>query len=194
MHLRCSEYHELSVASMKVLVLVEVVEVTGVSFEIGLRAVMGEGGSGILFICFEFESADGSDVGNCYNYDGGARGNRDNIIYGCSCGDVILMVVGYGYGELLVSLERIHGDWAHWALSDGSLNSEQGNQAKTHGNSRSKTEAKVLIVLLAVVAVGLFSFFLFKLWQRKKREEQYARLLKLFEEDDELEVELGLRD
>ncbi|KAF2293924.1 hypothetical protein GH714_005723 [Hevea brasiliensis] len=28
----------------------------------------------------------------------------------------------------------------------------------------------------------------------KKREEQYARLLKLFEEDDELEVELGLRD
>ncbi|KAL2939445.1 Aprataxin [Bienertia sinuspersici] len=33
-----------------------------------------------------------------------------------------------------------------------------------------------------------------KLWQKKKREEQYARLLKLFEEDDELEVELGLRD
>ncbi|XP_031264701.1 uncharacterized protein LOC116123050 [Pistacia vera] len=80
------------------------------------------------------------------------------------------------------------------ALSDGSLNSELGNQAKTHGNSHSKTGAKVLIVLLAVVAVGLFSFFLFKLWQRKKREEQYARLLKLFEEDDELEVELGLRD
>ncbi|KAJ0009894.1 hypothetical protein Pint_33168 [Pistacia integerrima] len=166
MHLRCSEYHELSVALMKVLVLVEVVELTGVSVEIGLRAVMGEGGSGILFICFELESglikflwqwpsviADGSDVGDCHNYDGGAR-----------------------------------------ALSDGSLNSELGNQAKTHGNSHSKTGAKVLIVLLAVVAVGLFSFFLFKLWQRKKREEQYARLLKLFEEDDELEVELGLRD
>ncbi|URD83670.1 hypothetical protein MUK42_23225 [Musa troglodytarum] len=28
-----------------------------------------------------------------------------------------------------------------------------------------------------------------KMWQKKKREEQHARLLKLFEEDDELEVE-----
>lgn len=41
--------------------------------------------------------------------------------------------------------------------------------------------------------VILFSFFLFKFWQ-KKWEEQHARLLKLFEEDDELELELGLRD
>lgn len=38
------------------------------------------------------------------------------------------------------------------------------------------------------------SFFLFKLWQKKKCDEQYARLLKLFEQDDELELELGLRD
>jgi cbb3-type cytochrome oxidase subunit 3 len=43
-------------------------------------------------------------------------------------------------------------------------------------------------------AIGFLAFFLFKFWQKKKREEQYARLLKLFEEDDELEVELGLRD
>jgi len=35
---------------------------------------------------------------------------------------------------------------------------------------------------------------LIKIWQKKKREEQHARLLKLFEDDDELEVELGIRD
>lgn len=49
-------------------------------------------------------------------------------------------------------------------------------------------------ILIAVVTLALLTFFLYKLWQKKKREEQYARLLKLFEEDDELEVELGLRD
>lgn len=52
----------------------------------------------------------------------------------------------------------------------------------------------VLVVLVVIVVVALFSFVLYKLWQKKKRAEQYARLLKLFEEDDELEVELGLRD
>uniref|UniRef100_A0A2P2K7Q2 Uncharacterized protein MANES_10G116200 n=1 Tax=Rhizophora mucronata TaxID=61149 RepID=A0A2P2K7Q2_RHIMU len=68
--------------------------------------------------------------------------------------------------------------------------------AKTdsHSTHNGNTGAKVVIIILAFVAVGLFSVLLFKLWQRKKREEQYARLLKLFEEDDELEVELGLRD
>lgn len=52
----------------------------------------------------------------------------------------------------------------------------------------------VVILCIAVAAVVGLSFFLFRLWQKKKREEQYARLLKLFEEDDELELELGLRD
>ncbi|XVF68276.1 hypothetical protein PTKIN_Ptkin10aG0191900 [Pterospermum kingtungense] len=68
------------------------------------------------------------------------------------------------------------------------------NSSKTKSNSNGNTGTKVVIILLGLVAVGLFSFFLFKLWQKKKRDEQYARLLKLFEEDDELEVELGLRD
>ncbi|GMH14367.1 hypothetical protein Nepgr_016208 [Nepenthes gracilis] len=56
------------------------------------------------------------------------------------------------------------------------------------------TGTKVLIICIVVIAVVLFSLFLFKMWQKKKREEHYARLLKLFEEDSELEVELGLRD
>ncbi|PRQ33998.1 hypothetical protein RchiOBHm_Chr5g0063911 [Rosa chinensis] len=53
---------------------------------------------------------------------------------------------------------------------------------------------KVVIVLLGVVAMVGFGVFLFRIWQRKKREEQHDRLLKLFEDDDELEVELGIRD
>ncbi|KAK7412002.1 hypothetical protein VNO78_03447 [Psophocarpus tetragonolobus] len=62
-----------------------------------------------------------------------------------------------------------------------------------HGIGRS-TSTIVVIVLFVLVLFSLLSFILFKLWRKKKREEQYARLLKLFEEDDELELELGLRD
>ncbi|KAM1032157.1 hypothetical protein ACFX15_035164 [Malus domestica] len=53
---------------------------------------------------------------------------------------------------------------------------------------------KAVIVLLGVAAIIGFCVFLFKIWQKKKREEQHARLLKLFEDDNELEVELGIRD
>ncbi|MBA0574913.1 hypothetical protein Golob_027434 [Gossypium lobatum] len=77
-------------------------------------------------------------------------------------------------------------------FSDDSKGSN--NSSKTKSNAINNTGTKVIFIVLGLVAVGLFSFFLFKLWQKKKRDEQYARLLKLFEEDDELEVELGLRD
>ncbi|KAM0977102.1 hypothetical protein FF1_019992 [Malus domestica] len=53
---------------------------------------------------------------------------------------------------------------------------------------------KAVIVLLGVASVVGFCVFLFRIWQKKKREEQHARLLKLFQDDDELEVELGIRD
>lgn len=74
-----------------------------------------------------------------------------------------------------------------------SSNSKDSTKTETHGTSTSSGSI-VVGVLLVVVTVILASYFLYKLWQKKKREEQYARLLKLFEEDDELEVELGLRD
>lgn len=63
-----------------------------------------------------------------------------------------------------------------------------------HPSSSSRTGSTILIVCITLAAIGGLSFFLFKLWQKKKRDEQYARLLKLFEQDDELELELGLRD
>ncbi|KAK8987542.1 hypothetical protein V6N11_027289 [Hibiscus sabdariffa] len=70
-------------------------------------------------------------------------------------------------------------------FSDDSTSSENSSKPKP---------VTMVMVLFGLIAVGLFSFFLFKLWQKKKRDEQYARLLKLFEEDDELELELGLRN
>ncbi|KAK4413396.1 hypothetical protein Salat_2752200 [Sesamum alatum] len=81
-------------------------------------------------------------------------------------------------------------------LADNSStsSSSQDNNAASKKPSRSSTGLEILIIFLGLVAVGAFSVFLFKLWQRKKREEQHARLLKLFEQDDELEVELGIRD
>jgi cytochrome bd-type quinol oxidase subunit 2 len=74
------------------------------------------------------------------------------------------------------------------------LKDEDGTKTDTDATSGSNTRSIVLIVILVLVVLGLVSFFLFKLWRKKKREEQYARLLKLFEQDDELELELGLRD
>ncbi|XP_004506418.1 uncharacterized protein [Cicer arietinum] len=70
----------------------------------------------------------------------------------------------------------------------------ENKDANDHASRGSSTGLKILIVFLGLVSVIAFCVFLFKLWQRKKREEQHARLLKLFEDDDELEVELGMRD
>ncbi|QHN99943.1 uncharacterized protein DS421_13g402230 [Arachis hypogaea] len=57
---------------------------------------------------------------------------------------------------------------------------------------KSSMGIKIIIVCLSVVALLALSVFLFKLWQKKRREAQHARLLKLFEDDDELEVELDI--
>lgn len=78
--------------------------------------------------------------------------------------------------------------------NDNPSDSKSENKEVSDHASRSSVGRNILIVLLGVVAVIVFGVFLFKLWQRKKREEQHARLLKLFEDDDELEVELGMRD
>ncbi|KAH6811259.1 transmembrane protein [Perilla frutescens var. hirtella] len=72
--------------------------------------------------------------------------------------------------------------------------STSNNGTKAEHPRGSSTGSKIIVLGLVLVAAALISFFVFKFWQRKKREEQYARLLKLFEEDDDLELELGLRD
>ncbi|PIN05833.1 hypothetical protein CDL12_21622 [Handroanthus impetiginosus] len=77
------------------------------------------------------------------------------------------------------------------AYSDDSSTPKKGMKNEDHGGSKG---SKIAFIFFVLVAVALLSFFLFKFWQQKKREEQYARLLKLFEEDDELELEPGQRD
>ncbi|XP_045817942.1 uncharacterized protein LOC123910769 [Trifolium pratense] len=68
------------------------------------------------------------------------------------------------------------------------------SESQTQRSSGSFTMIMLITVFIALVVFSLLSFLLFKLWRKKKREEQYALLLKLFEEDDELELELGLKD
>jgi cbb3-type cytochrome oxidase subunit 3 len=81
-------------------------------------------------------------------------------------------------------------------IADDSSGAKNGTmKSDKHAASTNNTGIpKIAIIFVSMVAIGFLAFFLFKFWQKKKREEQYARLLKLFEEDDELEVELGLRD
>lgn len=79
-------------------------------------------------------------------------------------------------------------------LSGLADNNTSDSKKENKDVSAHSTGLKILVVFVGVLAVIAFGVFLFKLWQRKKREEQHARLLKLFEDDDELEVELGMRD
>ena len=81
--------------------------------------------------------------------------------------------------------------WFFEGLAD---NNTSDSKEENKDVSAHSTGLKILVVFVGVLAVIAFGVFLFKLWQRKKREEQHARLLKLFEDDDELEVELGMRD
>ncbi|PKU60857.1 uncharacterized protein LOC110113234 [Dendrobium catenatum] len=66
--------------------------------------------------------------------------------------------------------------------------------ANEYSKSNGSTGRVILLIFLGLVAFVALSVVIFKIWQKKKRREQYARLLRLFEEDDELELELGLRD
>ncbi|GLJ17129.1 hypothetical protein SUGI_0296400 [Cryptomeria japonica] len=64
----------------------------------------------------------------------------------------------------------------------------------TNGPPKSNSVRNVTLIFLATLVVLGVAIILYKKWQKKKREEQHARLLKLFEEDDDLEAEMGLRD
>ncbi|KAL0907308.1 hypothetical protein M5K25_021708 [Dendrobium thyrsiflorum] len=63
-----------------------------------------------------------------------------------------------------------------------------------YSKSNGSTGRVILLICFGLVAFVALSVVIFNIWQKKKRREQYARLLRLFEEDDELELELGLRD
>ncbi|KAG7560723.1 hypothetical protein ISN45_Aa05g022240 [Arabidopsis thaliana x Arabidopsis arenosa] len=50
----------------------------------------------------------------------------------------------------------------------------------------------IVVLLLGVVAVGLLVGY--KYWRKKKRQQEQARFLKLFEDGDDIEDELGLEN
>lgn len=75
-----------------------------------------------------------------------------------------------------------------------SLSLKNETNAAHHSEHRHSVGLTILLICLGLLSVVGFSVFLFKIWQRKKSDEQQARLLKLFENDDELELELGIRD
>ncbi|KAG9130639.1 hypothetical protein Leryth_011885 [Lithospermum erythrorhizon] len=79
-------------------------------------------------------------------------------------------------------------------LSDDSASSKDGTDVDAQSASGVKKGSNAFIIIIMLIVVVLLSLVLYKVWQKKKREEQYAQLIKLFEEDDELELELGLRD
>lgn len=48
----------------------------------------------------------------------------------------------------------------------------------------------ICILASAITVIGMVTAY--KLWQKRKREQDQARFLKLFEEGDDIEDELGL--
>ncbi|XP_050226725.1 uncharacterized protein LOC126676547 isoform X2 [Mercurialis annua] len=71
--------------------------------------------------------------------------------------------------------------------------------ADFNSSSGSHTKGKGMHVVLAILIGGFVSIVIifgllaaFKYWQKKKREQDQARFLKLFEDGDEMEDELGL--
>lgn len=100
----------------------------------------------------------------------------------CGFGSLQIFVIFF----LSISLHLLSG------LASDPANPKDTNKPASH--SKSSVGVKVVIACLGVVSIIGFTMFLFRIWQKKKREEQHARLLKLFEDDDELEVELGIRD
>ncbi|OVA00137.1 hypothetical protein BVC80_1459g19 [Macleaya cordata] len=98
-------------------------------------------------------------------------------------------------GHDLLILRGLSNNYSGFSgLASDPSSSKDGMKAESHSASSTITGVRVVLICLGLVAAVALSVFLFKMWQKKKREEQHARLLRLFEEDDELELELGLRD
>ncbi|KAK7322379.1 hypothetical protein VNO77_25758 [Canavalia gladiata] len=96
---------------------------------------------------------------------------------------------GKSFLFVFTSLQLLSG-----LANDESSEAKHESKQVNDGALRTSTGLRVILICLALVTVIALGVILMKLWQRKKREEQQARLLKLFEDDDELEVELGMQE
>ncbi|VFQ69933.1 unnamed protein product [Cuscuta campestris] len=68
-----------------------------------------------------------------------------------------------------------------------------GTVASNHSSKKSSTLIGLAVCLVGAIVLIGGAVLVFKIWQKKRREVQHARLLKLFEEeDDDLNEELGI--
>ncbi|XP_042413667.1 uncharacterized protein LOC122002531 isoform X2 [Zingiber officinale] len=67
---------------------------------------------------------------------------------------------------------------------------ESKNEAS--GQTRRKIAMIVAACTLAAAVTGAAAVMVYRWWRKRKREQEQARFLKLFEEDDDIEDELGL--
>ncbi|XP_074575821.1 uncharacterized protein LOC141832228 [Curcuma longa] len=75
--------------------------------------------------------------------------------------------------------------------SDGTSDvTESKNEAS--GQTRRKITMIVVACTLASAVTGAAAVMVYRWWRKRKREQEQARFLKLFEEDDDIEDELGL--
>ncbi|KAL3839593.1 hypothetical protein ACJIZ3_024184 [Penstemon smallii] len=73
------------------------------------------------------------------------------------------------------------------------LGSASDNSTQPRTNSKGMHWALIMVISITVSAAffaGLFAVY--KYWQKKKRQQEQARFLRLFEESDDIEDELGI--
>jgi heme/copper-type cytochrome/quinol oxidase subunit 2 len=83
------------------------------------------------------------------------------------------------------------------SLIDNMVHVEAGSHNSTtvpdKGEPRKKTLAVVVVVsILASIFTVIAAVTIYKYWQRRKRQQDQLRFLKLFEENDDLEDEIAL--
>ncbi|KAL8459723.1 hypothetical protein ACS0TY_037002 [Phlomoides rotata] len=54
-------------------------------------------------------------------------------------------------------------------------------------------EILIICIVFLLLVIVIISVYMYNQWQRKKKEEQRSRLMKLFEDDDQLEFDLGVQ-
>lgn len=78
------------------------------------------------------------------------------------------------------------------------MSSEEVADSEPASGSDEKEESHhgltAVIVIFVLLSLGGFGFVAYSQWRRKQRETQQARFIKLFEDDDFLDDELGLKD
>lgn len=91
------------------------------------------------------------------------------------------------------SLEECDWEYHMRVFPFAGSNKESGAEKKEERRGmRPAIVVLIVVLVLGVVAVGLVVGY--KYWRKKKRQQEQARFLKLFEDGDEIEDELGLED